>query len=204
MVLQDKYARAASRKYQRTHAPTAEQSAEHAAVDAAIHEAESRRLGSNADRYRADDEERERALERRKAEEQEQLDAFLAAQRDKLASSATAPVVGADDEDEDDIDHSFAHLRIGGKGRAVGAGAKARVETEEEKEELRRMQDNARRMQAVRDLKDRFSGSAVRSGPPPSLRPPPSSTSASSSSGAPTKPIVQPAKQGQDFLDLLL
>lgn len=90
--------------------------------------------------------------ERRKAEEKEQLDEFLARQRDRLAS----PSQGRDgeEEDEDDIDHSFSHLRIGGKGRMAPppgrAGGKAKVETEEEKEELRRMQDEARRMQAVR------------------------------------------------------
>lgn len=57
MVLQDRYARAASRRYQRTHAPTPEQAAEHAAVDAALREAEMRRLGKNAERYREWDEE---------------------------------------------------------------------------------------------------------------------------------------------------
>ncbi|MBZ6370405.1 MAG: hypothetical protein LBE44_00390 [Microbacterium hominis] len=61
MVLQDKYARAASRRYQKTHAPTPEQAAEHAAVDAAIKEVEKRRLGTNADRYKEDDEEAARA-----------------------------------------------------------------------------------------------------------------------------------------------
>lgn len=60
MVLQDKYSRAASRKYKRTHAPTPEQAAEHAAVDAAIREVERRRLGTNADRYREDDEQKAR------------------------------------------------------------------------------------------------------------------------------------------------
>lgn len=61
MVLQDKYARAASRRYQKTHAPTPEQAAEHAAVDAAIKEVEKRRLGTNADRYKDDDEAAARA-----------------------------------------------------------------------------------------------------------------------------------------------
>lgn len=60
MVLQDKYARAASRKYKRTHAPTPEEAAEHAAVDAAIKQVEQRRLGTNADRYQDDDEQRAR------------------------------------------------------------------------------------------------------------------------------------------------
>ncbi|GAA5890980.1 hypothetical protein JCM8208_003116 [Rhodotorula glutinis] len=224
MVLQDKYARAASRKYARNHAPTADEAADHAAVDAALREAEGRRLGTNADRYREDDEERARELglappregddevdeeeERRKVEEQEQLDAFLSRQRDKLASPSDAP--GEHDEDEDDVDHSFAHLRIGGNGRMrpPPGGHKTKVETVEDKEELRRMQDEARRMQAVRDLKDRFSGSAPRSAPPPSTRPPPAASSRpsgpSATTAAPTKPIVRPAAQGQDFLDTLL
>lgn len=100
--------------------------------------------------------------ERRKAEEQEQLDAFLARQRDKLATPSDAP--GEHDEDEDDVDHSFAHLRLGGKGRMrpPPVGLKAKVDTDEDKEELRRMQDEARRMQAVRGA---------------SLRPPLSSSS---------------------------
>ncbi|BGO97590.1 hypothetical protein NBRC10513v2_001584 [Rhodotorula toruloides] len=107
MVLQDKHARAASRRYQRTHAPTPEQAAEHAAVDAALKEAEARRLGSNADRYREWDEEEkgeggerqekvggeeevDEEEERRKAEEKAELDAFLATQREKLLTSPPA------------------------------------------------------------------------------------------------------------------
>lgn len=86
MVLQDKHARAASRRYQRTHAPTPEQAAEHAAVDAALKEAEARRLGSNADRYREwDEEEKGEGGERQEKvggeeevdEEEGEFDAFL-------------------------------------------------------------------------------------------------------------------------------
>ncbi|BGP05923.1 hypothetical protein JCM10049v2_001742 [Rhodotorula toruloides] len=217
MVLQDKHARAASRRYQRTHAPTPEQAAEHAAVDAALKEAEARRLGSNLDRYREwDEEERgegqegeqagweeevDEEEERRKAEEKAELDAFLATQREKLLTTPPPDSTSLDEED-DDVDYSFAHLRIGGKGkmappagmRLEGMGrGRAKVQDEKDLEELRKMQDEARHMQAVRDLKDRFSGSAPRSGP-------------SSSTAAPRrpKPGVQPAAKGQDFLDTLL
>lgn len=62
MVLQDRYAKAASRRYQRTHDPTPEQAAESAAVDAALREAERRRLGTNADRYKEDDDELQKGL----------------------------------------------------------------------------------------------------------------------------------------------
>ncbi|KWU44914.1 hypothetical protein RHOSPDRAFT_33453 [Rhodotorula sp. JG-1b] len=146
MVLQDKYARAASRRYQKTHAPTPEQAAEHAAVDAAIKEVEKRRLGTNADRYKEDDEEAARAEGRlaggpegpsapadeeideeeelRKAEEQAELAAFLESQRARLASpegQAGLGFMAAGDsdaqDDDDDVDHSFAHLRIDGTGK---------------------------------------------------------------------------------------
>ncbi|BGP22702.1 hypothetical protein Rt10032_c08g3565 [Rhodotorula toruloides] len=221
MVLQDKYARAASRRYQRTHALTPDQAAEHAAVDAALKEAEVRRLGTNAARYKEWDEEekgerggegegKERVLaeeevdeeeQRRRAEEKAELDAFVAKQREKLLTSPSPDLTAADGDDSD-VDYSFAHLRVGGKGTmAPPAGARlqglgrgrAKVEDEKDLEELRKMQDEARHMQAVRDLKDRFSGNAPRSG-----------ASASSTTPLRPKPGVQPASQGQDFLDTLL
>ncbi|GAA6006318.1 uncharacterized protein JCM10292_002646 [Rhodotorula paludigena] len=218
MVLQDRYAKAASRRYQRTHDPTPEQAAESAAVDAALREAERRRLGTNADRYKEDDDELQKALgaaaglpkegddevdeeeELRKAEEKAELDAFLQQQREKLASPS-ASTATADEEDDEDVDHTFAHLRIGGRGKMVRPTGRGRVETEEEKAELLKMQDEARRMQAVRDLKDRFSGTAPRH--PPPLAPARSAAPAANAS-KPSKPIIQPAKKGQDFLDALL
>ncbi|BGP29949.1 hypothetical protein JCM10296v2_001701 [Rhodotorula toruloides] len=218
MVLQDKHARAASRRYQRTHAPTPEQAAEHAVLDAALREAEARRLGSNADRYRewdeeekgegegqekvGGDEEVDEEEERRKAEEKAELDAFLASQREKLLTSPPPAASTSLDEEDDDVDYSFAHLRMGGKGkmaspagvRLEGMGrGRAKVQNEKDLEELRKMQDEARHMQAVRDLKDRFSGDAPRSAPPSSTAAPPR-----------PKPGVQPAAKGQDFLDTLL
>ncbi|GAA5960552.1 hypothetical protein JCM8115_003219 [Rhodotorula mucilaginosa] len=256
MVLQDKYARAASRRYQKTHAPTPEQAAEHAAVDAAIKEVEKRRLGTNADRYKEDDEEAARAEGRlasgpegqsapadeeideeeelRKAEEEAELAAFLESQRARLASSEGQTGLGftavgdRDAQDDDDVDHSFAHLRIGGTGKAGRSRQPPKVHpaaTEAELEEIRRMQDEARHRQAVRDLKDRFAGTAPRSVPSPrpaaaSSPATPSGAAAGSRFAAPaapiarsaaaaavsisTKPGVQPAAKGQDFLDTLL
>ncbi|GAA5978410.1 hypothetical protein JCM10908_004343 [Rhodotorula pacifica] len=254
MVLQDKYARAASRRYQKTHAPTPEEAAEHAAVDAAIKEVEKRRLGTNADRYKEDDEEAARAEGRlvgpdgrpappadeevdeeeelRKAEEQAELEAFLERQRERLASpqgqNATGFAAPGDQaEDDEDVDHSFAHLRIGGAGKGrprPPANAQPVPTTEEEREELRRMQDEARHRQAVRDLKDRFAGVSTRPAATASPRPAGSGSrplpSGLGASGAqprspapprvggfvliPSKPGVQPAAKGQDFLDTLL
>ncbi|GAA5862175.1 hypothetical protein JCM3774_004809 [Rhodotorula dairenensis] len=264
MVLQDKYARAASRRYQKTHAPTPEQAAEHAAVDAAIKEIEKRRLGTNADRYKEDDEEAARAQGRlqagseagqtnpgeedeideeeefRKAEEQAELEAFLERQRARLVSpqgqAEPGFVAAGDREDQDadeDVDHSFAHLRIGGggpgKAQTRPSPSAQPMMTEEEREELRRMQDEARHRQAVRDLKDRFAGTAPRT-VPPLAQPRPASSPAlpsglrsagagsrivapSAPAGTATppavtlsmsKPGVQPAAKGQDFLDTLL
>ncbi|GAA5894774.1 hypothetical protein JCM6882_006677 [Rhodosporidiobolus microsporus] len=203
MVLQDKYAKAASRRYARTHAT--ELTDEDAALKAAVEQAEKRRLGSNADRYREDDERLAREsgevgagpvvpeeVDEEEAAEQAELDEFRLRQRDQLLQRP--PEASQDEEDDEDVDHSFAHLRIGGaKGKRVakspGAG--------EVDEELQARQDEARRTQAVRDLKDRFSGSAR---PLPS----PSSSSSSRPFTLPPKPGVKSTGKGQDFLDTLL
>lgn len=96
--------------------------------------------------------------ERRKAEEKAELDAFLATQREKLLTTPPPDSTSLDEED-DDVDYSFAHLRIGGKGkmappagmRLEGMGrGRAKVQDEKDLEELRKMQDEARHMQAVR------------------------------------------------------
>ncbi|GAA5822794.1 hypothetical protein JCM11251_004383 [Rhodosporidiobolus azoricus] len=215
MVLQDRYAKAASRRYARAHAT--ELTDEDAALKQAVEEANKRRLGSNADRYREDDEQlaKERGEsvggaagpavpeevdeeeEARKAAEQAELDDFRSRQREHLLQQPTKP---EDEEDDEDVDHSFAHLRIGG---AKGKGVVRSPGGDEVDEELKARQDEARRTQAVRDLKDRFSGGA-RPLPPPI----PAATTASSSSSSrftlPPKPGVKSTGKGQDFLDTLL
>ncbi|GAA6004715.1 hypothetical protein JCM10207_000991 [Rhodosporidiobolus poonsookiae] len=210
MVLQDKYARRQANRWRKNNAT--ELSEEDAALQAALDEAEKRRLGSNADRYKDDDDELARASgaagpdggphveeevdeeeEARKAAELAELDAFRDKQRELLAKGSMEK---EEDEDDDDVDHSFAHLRIGG---SKGMGVPRPDRREEDSEELRVMQDEARRTQAVRDIKERFAGGA---------RPLPPSTTSSSSSRRPfelpPKPGVKPAKTGQDFLDTLL
>ncbi|GAA6029315.1 hypothetical protein JCM8097_003616 [Rhodosporidiobolus ruineniae] len=218
MVLQSKHAAKASRLYKKKHATELDND-EDAALKAALEEAEKRRLGSNADRYREDDEALARELglagpgaegaaqggaageeevdeeeEARKAAEAADLAAFLSAQHSKLLSNPSPDDAQPDDDDED-VDHSFAHLRIGGVAKR---GVVKPVKGEEgDEEELRRMQDEARRMQAVRDLKDRFSGDA---------RPLSSSSSSSSQRpfSLPPKPGTKTVKSGEDFLDTLL
>ncbi|GAA5986714.1 hypothetical protein JCM11641_007749 [Rhodosporidiobolus odoratus] len=215
MVLQDRYKKQASRRYQRAHAT--ELTEEDTALQAALDEADKRRLGSNAHRYREDDDQLAKANgdagpsagpagaagqgaedevdeeeEARKAAELTELEDFRSRQREQLLQQPSRP--DSADDDDDDVDHSFAHLRIGGvKGRPR---VKSPV-SEDGDEVLKAMQDEARRTQAIRDIKDRFAGDA---------RPLPSSSSSSSARPPtlPPKPGAKTVKGGQDFLDMLL
>ncbi|GAA5848200.1 hypothetical protein JCM8547_004442 [Rhodosporidiobolus lusitaniae] len=215
MVLQDRHSKLQSKRYKKVHDLETD---EDRALKAALAEAEKRRLGSNADRYAEDDEalaiasgqagpaataaveEVDEEEEARKAAELEELEVFRERQREKLLSDPSPSSTGAQDEEEDDdVDHSFAHLRIGGA-RGKGAG-RASVKPEEEDEGWKERQNEAKRMQAVRDLKDRFSGPR----PLPSPTPAPSPSSALKKPfSLPPQPGVKPPKTGQDFLDDLL
>ncbi|BGP13755.1 hypothetical protein JCM10213_006414 [Rhodosporidiobolus nylandii] len=216
MVLANPHKKLASRRYKHKHAAEL-LTDEDATLKAQIAEVEKRRKGSNADRYREDDEQQAKASgaagesggpagaegqgggaddevdeeeEARKAAEVAELEAFRERQREQLLQQPSRP---EEEDDDDDVDHSFAHLRIGGtKGKST---ARSPVPQDGEDEALKAMQDEARRTQAIRDLKDRFSGGA---------RPLPSASSSSRPLNLPAKPGPIAAKGGQDFLDLLL
>ncbi|GAA5894502.1 hypothetical protein JCM5296_005114 [Sporobolomyces johnsonii] len=197
MVLQNKYKQQASRRYQRAHQPTPTPStSDPTAAPRETGQERALRLGSNADRYRDDqpddelqgEEEIDEAELARQAEEQAELSAFLDKQRSQLADPL--PSTSQPSEDDTDVDHSFAHLR---SGRNTGKGKAMAPELRPAADEVAALQGEARRAQAVRDLKDRLAPSSSRSSPADLRKPPPLPNQA------------PPSKRGgESFLDSLL
>ncbi|GAA5934034.1 hypothetical protein JCM1841_002056 [Sporobolomyces salmonicolor] len=207
MVLQNKYKQQASRRYQRAHQPTPTASpsdpsdpspstSDPTATPRETAQERALRLGSNVDRYRDDDpdaepqgeDEVDEAELARQAEEQAELSAFLDKQRSQLANPVSS--TSAPPEDDTDVDYSFAHLRSGrnaGKGKAVAVGLSPSAD------EVAALQGEARRAQAVRDLKDRLAPSSSRSSPADLRKPAPLPNQA-----APSE------RRGESFLDSLL
>ncbi|GAA6062449.1 hypothetical protein JCM10212_005352 [Sporobolomyces blumeae] len=178
MVLQNKHKQRASAAYKRAHSiPT--HSTTTASSDVATHpprethQERQLRLGSNHDRYlesSSDDDldpeqtqegqEVDEHLVAHKRQEQAELDAFLEKQHALL--SRDEPSTSRGDPDDDDIDDSFKHLRLSNKSK------KGQVMRDSgDRETSRELEREAKRAQAVRDLKDRFAIPAPRPSPPP-------------------------------------
>ncbi|GAA5932799.1 uncharacterized protein JCM15063_002208 [Sporobolomyces koalae] len=216
MVLQNKHKQLASKQYKKAHGipstsrPTATTSSTAAVKE--THQERQLRLGSNQDRYiESDDEDAEGTAQDDEDEideellahqqsEREDLERFLAKQQEQLVSDRAADDA---DPDDNDVDSSFAHLRIrdkNKKGKAIVRGAT-------DDPDLKLLEGEARRAQAIRDLKDRFSTS--------SSTPVPSATNKKLSSRLPPPAVRKPPplpgmsatpanRGGEDFLDSLL
>ncbi|GAA5958107.1 hypothetical protein JCM3765_002813 [Sporobolomyces pararoseus] len=230
MVLQNKHKQLASKQYKKSHGIPLNSTSSSSNSDSTRPPRETGqeralRLGSNADRYKESDDEQddgatngdpdqvdEELLAHKKAEE-EALQEFLSKQQTKLASTSNRENKNDQDENENDIDDSFSHLRIANsssnkKGRVVMTDSK-------DAELVKGIEGEARRAQAIRDLKDRFSVPSP--SPPPALSTkssaqPFSKSKISSSSSQPRKPpplpgmknAEGPKRGGEDFLDSLL
>ncbi|GAA5840961.1 hypothetical protein JCM5353_003702 [Sporobolomyces roseus] len=217
MVLQNKHKAAASRQYKKSHnlPPSASTSTSTSSTSTSTPketgQERSLRLGSNADRYiesdeeegRGEDEEVDQELIAHQASEAEALASFLAAQQEKLANPTSVSAKQRSDDDDEDVDDSFRHLRIAG-----GVNKKGKVIRGERESGL---EGEAKRAQAIRDLKDRF---AVSSPPPPSTTT--IGSNGTRKGGTPIatmrkppplpnqNPLKEGSRGGEDFLDSLL
>ncbi|GAA5987627.1 hypothetical protein JCM5350_001901 [Sporobolomyces pararoseus] len=226
MVLQNKHKQLASKQYKKSHGLPLNSSSSSTSTTTnrpprETGQERALRLGSNADRYEESDDDLEgvdgdpdevdeELLAHKKAEE-EALQDFLSKQQTKLASTSNREKL--DDKDEDDIDDSFSHLRINNSSSSNRKG-KVVMTDSRDAELLKGIEGEARRAQAIRDLKDRFSVPS----PPPlstktsSAQPFSKSKSSSCSSSQPRKPpplpgmknAEEPKRGGEDFLDSLL
>ncbi|GAA6023042.1 hypothetical protein JCM11491_000372 [Sporobolomyces phaffii] len=160
MVLQNKHKAQASRQYKKAHGiPLATAAGTSSARETGQERA--LRLGSNADRYaesdeeagdgtaEADPEEVDEELLAHQLAEAEELQRVLAAQQSKLTNPTRFEAEL--DDDAGDVDESFSHLRI------ASTGKKGKVVHHSNTDEFKNLEGEARRAQAVRDLKDRFS-----------------------------------------------
>ncbi|GAA5853958.1 hypothetical protein JCM3766R1_003547 [Sporobolomyces carnicolor] len=225
MVLQNKHKQLASKQYKKLHGIGSDPSSSSSSSSSRPRETGQERqlrLGSNADRYiESDDDEDDdvnangasvgdadevdEELIAHKRAEAEALREFLAEQQTRLSSR------GGNDRDErsddDDVDASFAHLQTSAgnkKGKTV-------IVTDDR--DMKGLEGEARRAQAIRDLKDRFSSSPHPSmstrKPPPVRKPPPlpgmGDRNAAAGPGE-TRQRQQQQQQrgGEDFLDSLL
>ncbi|GAA5910299.1 uncharacterized protein JCM6883_001146 [Sporobolomyces salmoneus] len=223
MVLQNKHKQLASKQYKKSHGIPLNNGSNPSTASDPSRPRETRqeralRLGSNADRYKESDEEEETGdpdevdeeLLAHKQAEAEALHDFLSKQQSKLSETSTPFSKSTqNDSDDDDVDASFAHLRIGKqKGKVV-------LRDSSELDEMKGLEGEARRAQAIRDLKDRFSvpspplSTSTKSSKPSfsainstNVRKPPPLPGMKNKDG---KLVADETKRGgEDFLDSLL
>ncbi|GAA5877619.1 hypothetical protein JCM16303_003401 [Sporobolomyces ruberrimus] len=202
MVLQNQHKKLASKQYKKAHGiPTSSgpSTGSNGTPDRPRETGQERalRLGSNADRYRESDDEGDEngltgdpdevdeELLAQKRAEAEELQDFLSKQQTKLSSQTIPSTNEEGDEDDQDVDASFAHLRVSDSKK------KGKVVVRDSNDDFKGLEGEARRAQAVRDLKDRFSIPS----PPPSL-------SSSNSSTKPSKSTTSSSSRPPRLADL--